>query len=443
MATRVLLVGGGAREHAMAEAIVRSGGELHAILKNKNPGILGLAKAHAIMSETDCDAIVERALAWGCTLAVVGPEAPLEAGVSDALAEAGIPSASPSKKAAEIESSKEFMRKLLDEHTIPGRLQWRVFDNPRGLKTYIDRVGDVVVKPIGLTGGKGVKVMGEHLADSEEAAAYAKEILDTKFGGAKVLIEEKVTGEEFSVMAFCDGNVAVPMPAVQDHKRAYEGDRGHNTGGMGTYTGENGLLPFLTKHDYEEAALIVQKILDALKAEGRAYTGAIYGQFMLTADGPRVIEVNARFGDPEAMNALHLLDSNYIDLLTAMVEGSLSKKKVTFRKEATVCKYVVPEGYGTAQSKAGVEVKIDREAVEKAGAKIYYAAVNEDAGRITTTTSRAIGVVASGPTIDAANEKVEAALKHITGDGLFVRHDIGTKDLVQRRVQHMKKLRGN
>ena len=443
MTTKVLLVGGGAREHAMAEAIVRSGGELYAILKNRNPGIIRLAKGHALMSETEAEAIADKALEWGVQLAVVGPEAPLEAGVSDSLAEVGIPCASPSKKAAEIESSKAFMRKLLEDHAIPGRVQYRVFDNPRGLKTYIDRLGDVVVKPVGLTGGKGVKVMGEHLADSDEAAEYAKEILDTRLGGAaKVLIEERCVGEEFSIMAFCDGNVAVPMPAIQDHKRAYEGDQGPNTGGMGTYSGENGLLPFLTKHDYEEAALIVQKILDALKAEGRAYTGAIYGQFMLTADGPRVIEVNARFGDPEAMNALTLLDSNYVDILWAMVEGSLSKQKVRFKPDATVCKYVVPEGYGT-KSKVGVEIKVDQEAVEKAGAKLYYAAVNEEEGRILTTTSRSIGVVAAARTIGEANDAVEAALKHITGDHLYVRHDIGTKELVQKRVQHMRELRGH
>jgi len=296
----------------------------------------------------------------------------------------------------------------------------------------------VAIKPVGLTGGKGVKVTGDHLADAREAYSYAKEILDTKLGGPAVLVEELAIGEEFTVMAFCDGERIVAMPAIQDHKRAWDGDKGPNTGGMGSYSDADGLLPFLPKADYDTAADIVRRIVAALKKDGRPYVGPIYGQFMLSAEGPRVIEINARFGDPEAMNALTLLESDYVEVCRAMAEGRLSAS-VRWRPEATVCKYVVPKGYGSTPVPPA-PLHVDETAVRHAGAEAYYAAVNEEAGVIRTTTSRAIGVVARGATLEEADGRVEAALKHVRGDAVYVRHDIGSRALVERRVEHMRRL---
>lgn len=429
----------------MAEAAARGGAAVYAVLKNRNPGILRLAREHALAPETDGAAVAAAARKWSVDLVVLGMDAAIEAGVADAVRAAGIACASPSRAAGEIEWSKAYMRSLLEKHAVPGRVRWRLFETMDGVPSFVDELGDVVVKPVGLTGGKGVKVMGDHLATREEACAYAREILDTGFGKterAAVIVEERLVGEEFSLQGFVDGRAFVPMPAVQDHKRAYEDDKGPNTGGMGSYSDANGSLPFLTADDLAQGERIAQAIVDALRAEGRPYVGTMYAQFMVTKDGPRVIEVNARFGDPEAMNVLEVLETPYPDVLTAMTTGSLSRARVAWKPLATVCKYVVPEGYGT-KSRANEPLQVDEATIRAAGAACYYAAVNaRDDGTMTTTTSRSVGVVAAAPTLDEAERRVEAALPAVRGPHLFVRHDIGTRALVARRVAHMRALRG-
>lgn len=434
----------------MAEAIVKGGGAtLLAALPNRNPGILSLAKEHLIVKDTDGAAIAAWAKSQGAELAVVGPDAALAAGVVDALQAVGVPCASPTKAAAELEWSKAFMRDLLERHKVAGRVRYETFDryDEARIRACVQRLGDVAVKPVGLTGGKGVKVSGEHLRGIDDALAYAREIFETGQGGGQVVIEEKVEGEEFSLQAFCDGHHAVPMPAVQDHKRAFEGDQGPNTGGMGSYSAENGLLPFLTRQEYDAGVRILNEILAAMRKEGRPFVGTIYGQFMVSRDGPRVIEINSRFGDPEAMNVLSLLSSDYVDALRGMAAGKLDAGKVRFLARATVCKYVVPEGYGV-KSMANEPVRVDERAVTECGAHVYYAAVNQTGGargaavEATTTTSRAVGVIATGDTIAHANDRVDRALAHVTGPHLFHRKDIGTPALLQKRVERMRDVRG-
>lgn len=440
--TRVILVGGGAREHAIADALARSGAELYAMLPNRNPGILHLARDHVVAKDTDAEAAASAARRFGCEYAVVGPDAALAAGVTDALQAAGVKVASPTRRAAEIEWSKAFMRDLLERHQVPGRVKYRTFDSRAGVREYIERLGAVAVKPIGLTGGKGVKVTGDHLHSVDDAMAYADECL----AGGKLIIEEKVEGEEFSLQAFCDGMTVVPMPAVQDHKRAFEGDTGPNTGGMGSYSGEGGLVPFLTQAEYDQGVVILRRILDAMRAEGRPFVGTIYGQFMLSREGPRVIEINARFGDPEAMNVLTLLESSYLDAVKAMAEGRLASAKVAFSPDATVCKYVVPEGYGV-KSMAGEPVTVDEPSVAAEGARVYYAALDQTGGKVgarveaTTTTSRSVGVIARAATLAEANARVDRALRHVTGPHLFHRRDIGTPALLEKRVATMRRVR--
>jgi len=443
MATKVLLVGGGAREHAMARALAESGAELFTVMKNKNPGIMKLSKDVSLSSETDKEKVALYAKLKGVEIAVVGPEAPLEAGVSDALEKEGIRCAAPSQAAARIETSKEFMRHLMTKHRLPGGVEHHVFTDPKEAKAFLAGYGKgVAVKPVGLTGGKGVKLSGEQLLSREDAIAYATEVLDHKIGGsAKVIIEEKLEGEEYTLQCFSDGRKVVPMPAVQDHKRAYEGDKGPNTGGMGSYSQEDHLLPFLKSDEYSEGARIVQQVIDALAVEGCPYHGPIYGQFMLTGEGPKVIEFNARFGDPEAMNVLSLLEGGYVGICGAIVDGSLTNAKASFAHKATVCKYVVPVGYGT-ESRAGSPLTVDEKAVEAAGARLYYAAVNQkDEHTVLTTTSRAIGVVGMASGISGAETLCEEALGHIKGD-YAVRHDIGKPEALKRKVEHMRKVRG-
>ncbi len=446
MAEKILLVGGGAREHAIATAIVRGGGDLYVVMKNRNPGIRRIAKDVAYISETDPEPIAAKAAEWGIGMAVVGSDPALAAGVTDALQSVGVKVASPTRRAAEIEWSKQFMREILARRDVPGQIRHRIFTQAAGLRQYLEDLGEYVVKPLGLTGGKGVRVSGEHLRTIDEGFAFAREIIAK---GEPVLIEEKLDGEEISIQAFCDGTTAALMPAVQDHKRAFEGDRGPNTGGMGSYTDANGLLPFITKGEYEEAGLIVQRILDAMRAEDRPFVGTIYGQFMITNQGPKVIEVNARFGDPEAMNVLTMLESNYVDLMRAMVDGTLTPNDVRFSKEATVCKYIVPEGYGVS-SKVDQPVDVDEAGLKDAGCSFYYASVNEEPGgdnpggvtRVRTTSSRTLGIVGRGATLADAEAAAERGLAHVKSSHIAVRHDIGTAALIERRIAHMKRIRG-
>lgn len=437
---KVLVVGGGGREHALAAALERSGAELYSAMRNNNPGIARLAKEVRLVRETDVSSILEFARAAGVEIAVMGPEAPLEAGLVDALEAEGIGCVGPTKAAARLETSKSFARELMQRYGVPGNLRFASFDDLDEAKGYVREAEfELAIKPVGLTGGKGVKVQGEHLHDIKESEAYLEEIFGQGLGGGSVILEERAVGEEFTLQVFCDGRNVVPMPLVQDHKRAYEGDVGPNTGGMGSYSAEDHLLPFVSESDKQAALDILRRTVEAIAQEGHPYRGVLYGQFMLTRDGPRVIEFNARFGDPEAMNVLSILETPFLEVCEGIVDGSLSPN-VSFARKATVCKYVVPAGYGTAPQ-SGKPIEVDEEAVAREGARLYYAMVDGEAGRVVTTTSRALGVVGIDDSIQEAEEACERALRHVRGEAIFVRHDIGKAELVNRRVEHMARLR--
>jgi phosphoribosylamine--glycine ligase len=443
---RILVVGGGAREHVIAETIERGGGTVVAVMGNENPGVAEVAEEARLASGTDVDAVVDAARDWDVDLVAIGPEAPLEAGLVDALDKEGVPAASPTRAAARIETDKSFMRRLLDRHDVPGRLEYRVFESADGLADYVEETWPVAIKPAGLTGGKGVEVAGDHLDTPQDAVEYAEEVLDQEIGGIpRVLVEEKAVGEEFTLQAFTDGETVLATPALQDHKRAFEGGEGPNTGGMGSYGGPGGGLPWLPDEDLEAARETVEAIVDALEAEGARYRGTIYGQFMLTARGPKVIEVNARFGDPEAMNVLPLLETPFPDVLEAEAHGDVADVDVAFEDQATVCKYVVPEGYG-ADPTPGSTVTVDEAAIKEAGARVYYASVDleerdGDTVRVTTTTSRSLALVGVADTIAEAEERVKEALEAVEGEQISVRHDIGKPEVVQERVERMRGLR--
>jgi len=438
---KVLLIGGGAREHAMAKAAARDGIDLFAYMGNMNPGIASLSKAFIVGNVLDIKATIDFTKKHHVELALVGPEAPLGEGVTDALEREGVRVASPSKDAARIETSKEFMRALMMRHKCRGQIEHRIFSDVGELKDFVNGYDkDIAVKPVGLTGGKGVKVVGDQLKDKNEVIEYASSVIQHSMGGAaKVIIEECVHGEEFTLQAFTDGKAIVPMPAVQDHKRAYEGDVGPNTGGMGSYSKEDHLLPFMTKKDYDAGVDVMKDVLKALDKEGCPYKGPMYGQFMLTTQGPKLIEINARFGDPEAMNVLPLLDTSYIEICEALVSGRLSKCKASFARKATVCKYVVPQGYGV-KSKVDAEVKLDAKAIAREGAELFFASVNERGGKVYTTSSRSLGIVGIAGDLRTAEAICERALTHIGGD-VFVRHDIGKPEAIDRKVRHMEAVR--
>lgn len=438
---RVLAVGGGAREHAIVAALVRAGADVFACLRNKNPGICKAAKGYTLVDENDVPKVIQFAKASAVELAVIGPETPLEVGLADGLWSAGIPTASPSKSAARIETSKSFMRELLAGHKVKGSIRFAIVDTTRDLELALDELGmSVVVKPTGLTGGKGVKVVGEHLMTKRDILAYGDEILSKNIGGsAKIVLEEKLVGEELTIQAFCDGRRVVPMPAVQDHKRAYEGDKGPNTGGMGSYSQKGGLLPFLGRDEYEDAVKIMENVINALRKDGAEYKGTLYGQFMLTREGPKVIEFNARFGDPEAMNVLSILNSDFTTICEKMASGNISVKDAGFDAKSSVCKYVVPEGYGT-KSLAGEEIKVDEQAIARKGALLYYASVNEKEGRVYTTTSRSVGIVGIADSIEDSERMAENAIRHVSGR-IHVRHDIAKKGMLDAKVRRMEDIR--
>ena len=434
--SNVLLVGSGAREVAIAKQIKKSSSplSLFCVAPTTNPQIKTLTTSYFEQSLNEIEVVVGVAKKLSIDLAIIGPEGPLEAGLVDALEKEGILCVGPRKNVARIETSKAFARNIIDlfdGEKNPERMEFSSLD---GVKDFLKNLNEqYVIKYDGLMGGKGVKISGEHLHSIEESLSYAKSIVD---GGGTFLIEEKFIGEEFSLMSFCDGTYCAHMPAVQDHKRAFEGDVGPNTGGMGTYSFADHSLPFLSKEDIMAAQKTNERVAAELyKKTGEKFRGILYGGFMLTGDGVKVIEYNARFGDPEAMNVLSLLETDFMDICNAIVAGSLADLKIVFANKATVCKYVVPVGYPNNPSKdfeVVCNTKLDG---------LYLAAVQEKDGVIVATGSRTAAFVGVDPNIVIAEQIAEKGATDIGGN-LFHRKDIGTKDLIGRRKKHMKKVLG-
>ena len=433
---RVLLIGNGAREHAIGETLKRFGAQIFTYGKARNPGLVELSEGYEVGDLKDFGAMRDFARKVSPDFAFVGPDDPIADGTADMLLEMGIHSVAPLQTVARLESSKSFTRDLLAKYEIPGNPQFKVFYDDVGMEEWLKELGeDFVVKADGLMGGKGVKVSGDHLNGHEEALAYARECLA---GGGRVVIEEKFVGQEFSLMSFCDGVNTAEMPAVQDHKRAYEGDKGPNTGGMGSYSDANGSLPFLQQSDLDEAAEITRQVAKALFEEtGVQFKGIMYGGFIATAKGVRLIEYNARFGDPEALNVLPILKTDFVNVCEAIIAGDLKSLPVEFERKATVCKYIVPEGYPENPQK-GQKIQIG--AIPE-GIKMYYASVDQTDEGLIMSSSRAIGLVGIADTIEEAEKAVQASCSAVSGP-VFYRSDIGTQELIQQRVAMMQSLRG-
>jgi len=437
----ILLVGNGAREHAMAEAISRSQQNPHlfSFMKANNPGVASLSEEIRIGSYSDLAAITDFAMENKTELAVIGPEDPLNNGVVDALAKYGIPAVGPNKNLARLETSKSFTRNLVKKYNIPGNPQFKVFAAMDGVETFLNSLEGIVIKPDGLTGGKGVLVQGDHFTTKDEALQLCQQILREN---SSLIVEEKFDGEEFSLQCLCDGKTVVGTPLAQDHKRRFDGDRGPNTGGMGSYSMPDHSLPFLKPQDIEEGLEITRQVAAALlKETGSPYKGVMYGGFIATKNGVKLLEYNARFGDPEAMNILPLLKTDFVSICRHIIAGTLDQLKIEFASKATVCKYVVPKGYGLPgdhSDAAPSHAKIELGDVGKA--KLYYSSVDKKEDGLYLSSSRAIGIVGIADTLDLARKIAEEGVKAVHGPVAY-REDIGTDALIQKRIDHMKKIR--
>jgi len=419
---KVLVVGHGAREHAIAAALGRSRQEprIFAYMATPNPGIRRLAEDWAEGALNDVEVLVRYALTVRPDFVVFGPETPLAAGAVDALEGKGIPCVGPRRALARIETDKAFMREFMARYLRRGYPRWWTFTDLASLETHLCTHPNVVLKPVGLTGGKGVRVVGRQLSGPEEALEYARTILERE---EKILIEERLEGEEFSLMVFTDGKRSLSMPLVQDYKYAHEGDTGPMTGGMGSYSCADHLLPFVSQEDFEIALGIVEETIAKLEeTTGVPYRGVLYGQFIQTKDGPKVLEFNARLGDPEAMNVLALLVTDPLEVLASVAAGDLVEE-IEFERKATVCKYLVPRGYPEAPE-VGRSFTLPLEELAASGIEVYFASVREEDRQYVTTTSRSVALLARAASPAEAKVFLNGLLEAHCPPGLYYRSDI-------------------
>ena len=410
---KVLVIGSGGRCHAIVEALSRSPKAEKIYCAPGNAGIAALAECVAI-KDTDVEALVTFAKENGVELTVVGPEAALAVGVVDRFREEGLKIFGPTKAAAEIESSKDFAKRLMVKYDVP-TASYETFTDFEAAMAYVRRGSlPTVLKYDGLAAGKGVVIAQTY---EEAETALRDMLLDTKFGEGRVVIEDFLDGEEFSLMCFVAGHSVVPMPVAQDHKRAYDNDEGPNTGGMGAYTE----LPFVTEEDKAYAMQnIMQRVADALVAEGCPFTGVLYGGLIKTKDGIKVIEFNARFGDPETEVVLPRLESDAVELFTVVAEGR--EPEVKWSNKATLGIVLASKGYPGSYDK-GFAIR----GTENVGAKVYHMGTAVKDGELVTAGGRVMIVVAEADTLRDAQLKAQAEIAKIECENLFHRTDIGRK----------------
>ena len=420
MAEKILVVGGGGREHAIIKALKKSSDCGEIWCAPGNGGISYDAKCKNIKA-TDVDTMVGFAVEEKFDYVVVAQDDPLALGMVDALAKVGIPAFGPDAAAARIEASKVFSKNLMKEFHIP-TAAYEVFDDPAKALCYIEEKNEypVVIKADGLALGKGVIIA----QSVDEAIEAVKEIMeDKKFGdsGNNIVIEEFLTGPEVSVLAFTDGKCVKPMVSSKDHKRAFDNDEGLNTGGMGTISPN----PYYTDEIAKECMdTIFIPTIEAMNKEGRTFKGCLYFGLMITPNGPKVIEYNARFGDPEAQVVLPRLKTDLVDICEAVIDEKLSDLDIEWDNGAAACVVMASGGYPVSYKK-GIEMfgLNDNGGVD--GAIVYHAGTKYENGKFYTNGGRVLGVTATADTLDEALEKAYAAVGKISFEGAHYRHDIG------------------
>lgn len=417
---KVLVIGSGGREHALVWKISQSPLVDKIYCAPGNAGIAQLAECVAIKAE-DLDGLLDFALQNEIGLTVVGPEVPLTMGIVDKFQEKGLKIFGPSGRAAEIEGSKTFAKDLMAKYGIP-TAKYGAFTDAAEAKAFLAEVGlPCVVKADGLAAGKGVLIC----ETKEEAETAVDDILvDNKFGnaGSRVVVEEFLTGQEVSMLAFSDGKTIVPMVSSQDHKRIWDGDKGLNTGGMGAYSP----APIYTPDVHE---IVVPQVLEAtikaMEQEGRPFAGILYAGLMLTADGPKVLEFNARFGDPETQAVLPRLKSDLVEIFLAIIDGRLSEMNIEWHEEAAVCVVMASGGYPESSDKGRVITGMKE--AEETGTIVFHAGTKETDGNIVTNGGRVLAISALGKDIAEAIANAYKGVEKVKFENMQYRTDIGKK----------------
>ena len=420
---KVLVVGGGGREHALVWKISQSPKVTKVYAAPGNAGIAGLAECAPIKAD-DIPGLLAFARARAIDLTVVGPEGPLSMGIVDEFTKAGLRVFGPSRKAAELEASKRFSKDLMKKYHIP-TAEYEVFTDKAAAAAYVRKKGaPIVVKADGLAAGKGVVV-----AETVDEALKALDLIMTEkaYGtaGDRVVIEECLTGEEASFMAFSDGRTVVPMASSQDHKRVFDADKGPNTGGMGAYSP----APIVTSN-LERTVMdtIMIPTVRAMEKEGRFFKGVLYAGLMIRNGEARVLEFNARFGDPETQPVMARLDTDLVEIIEAIIDERLSALKITWKPESAVCIVIASGGYPGNYEKGREITGLDK-AAGKEGVMVFHSGTAMKNGKIVTDGGRVLGVTGLGPTVVAAIDNAYRGAREISFEGAHYRSDIGARAL--------------
>jgi phosphoribosylamine--glycine ligase len=421
----ILLLGAGGREHALLVKLAQSPCAGKIYVAPGNGGMYDLAEKAELDPESP-EAVAAFAKEHGVGLVVIGPEAPLVKGVGDAVRAAGIPVFGPNAEAAQMEGSKEFAKHVMEKAGVP-TAAWKSFTDEDACAAYVKELaGPCVVKADGLAAGKGVIVANT----TEEALEGVHECFSGHFGdaGKTVVVEEMLKGPECSLLALTDGTTLVPLATSQDHKRALDGDRGLNTGGMGVYSP----VPILLPGELDRMVEIEQKVVDELRREGVTYSGCLYGGFMLTKDGPKVLEFNARFGDPEAQVVLPRMKGDLVEAFLACDAGTLSPDMVSWDDDWAVSVVLTSAGYPGSYEKGKKIVGVE-DANAMPGVMVYHAGTALDAdGSLVTAGGRVLDVTAVADTFEDARNLAYEACDKIWFEGKTYRHDIGIKAIKGR-----------
>ena len=418
---KVLIIGSGGREHALVKKISQSKKLSKLFVAPGNGGMQGLAEVVDIKAD-EIEKLANFAQENEIDLTIVGPEAPLVMGIVDLFEERNLKIFGPNKKASSLEASKVFTKDLCKKYNIPSA-HYMVFDDPKKAKSYIDKCDKPqVIKADGLAAGKGVVVA----TDKEEAKAAIDLMMEEKvFGDAakRVTVEERLYGEEASILVLCDGNHICPLATSQDHKQIYDEDRGPNTGGMGAYSP----APIIDDNLYEDIMRdIIRPTIYALKEEGINYKGVLYAGLMMTESGPQLLEYNVRFGDPETQAILTRIESDFLEALEAVVEGKLDEVEIRWDKRSCICVVIASGGYPGNYEKGKEITGLDKANKQK-DVIVYHAGTKREDKKIYTNGGRVLGVTAIGDDITQAIDKAYKAIEFVSFDKMYYRKDIGHK----------------